>query len=264
MNKLFDTELCSPYEITERSLTYPSISRKFPSTGLDPYQVFNFLWSQGLDTEVLVLANMNIHEYDKPSKQSLQAAYLFIRAFIRANIPIITALSLKREDEESLDYHAAVISGFTEGNTDAVSKLYFHDDQIGPFCGTEWTHNTNRLSNEWVSRGWDSLNMNILIAPIYHKLRLPILEAIGHFNKMKSIAVERGIQADLLIYNSNDYKAELLEQDIVDKPRVLMSNLPRFIIVERFFTEHRLFKDVLLDGTHPFPSIIEPVVEYNQ
>jgi hypothetical protein len=53
LNSLFGTAIHSLAEITEKSITYPSLDRNFPSSGLSIYQIKNFCSVENLNEEKL-------------------------------------------------------------------------------------------------------------------------------------------------------------------------------------------------------------------
>jgi hypothetical protein len=145
---LFSTPHLSPIEITNRAIKAIEENKSFPSSGLTSKQMFAFFRSIELDCEYINIKYMKeIITEDKFSKTAKdkyreklnKIAPDTIKAFMHAKIPIIATLIIRKNNNNRIeleDYHTVIISGYKHDIKGKVTKLYIHDDQIGPYCRT--------------------------------------------------------------------------------------------------------------------------------
>lgn len=115
----FDIPRYSPAEITELATSFPSISRKFPSSGLNLEQMVNCVRLVGLDVETIEASDGG----------TIPTA---VTSYINAGFPLIAVLALTGKASPVLR-HAVVISGYRCDRNGNLKELYVHDDQIGPY-----------------------------------------------------------------------------------------------------------------------------------
>jgi len=232
----FGTYPLSPVEITETATEFPSTFRMFPQTGLTLGQMINCIRSMDLDVEAIIAADSDV-------------VTTAVKAYAYAGIPLIGTLRLKKENIEA--YHAVVIVGYQYDKNGNVTELYVHDDQIGPYSRVIPCDNDFRVwENEWKYRGYETIELEELLIPIYHKIRLPFWHIYQHYN-YKRQEIENYGTVDLYLTTIQKYKSSLLEKQIKEKAKILKMNFPRFIWIERTFEKDKRkpIQDDIFDGT---------------
>jgi hypothetical protein len=175
-----------------------------------------------------------------------------VKAYTFARIPVIGTLKLSTQESE--DYHAVVIDGYQSDNYGNVTELYVHDDQIGPYSRVQPGSSLTCWKNEWDTLGY-KVELEELLVPIYHKIRLPFSYIYDHYSSKKNEVAQSGYGLDLYLTTVQDYKNFLIGKQLKDKVEVLKNNLPRFLWIERLFEigKREPMIDYILDGTaiHP-------------
>jgi hypothetical protein len=234
----------SPAEITEIATTFPSQFRMFPQGGLTIGQMISCIRTTGLDVEII----------NQPTNQIITTA---VKAYTYAGIPIIANLiltSFTLNGRPQNDYHAVVIVGYQCDENGTITELYVHDDNIGPF------KRVKPESNDFVSWGnldngneyldVEEIKVSRFLIPIYHKVRLSFLSIYPEFVFRKSQIDCSKYCLDLLLTTVQKYKKDLAEQNIEQKTKMLTTNMPRFLWIERTKTKDgRRVQDDLFDGT---------------
>lgn len=235
LSKLFGTQISSPYEVTERSVSFPSLYRRFPSSGLNIYQMKNYFDSVGLETEYIV---------PKFFKYNSAVVSDVVKAYIGMGVPVIATLSLKKEGQSSNDHHAVVISGYRHNNG-KITELYVHDDQIGPYSRVMPVETFDRWENEWIrSYGYSEITVEELLIPLYPKVRLAFDQVypaymdanykVALFNKsIGQNDPKCGMVAELLLRDVKKYKEYLAKKTFKNKIEVLSKPLPRYLWIIR-------------------------------
>ncbi|MCW4021717.1 MAG: hypothetical protein ACOWW1_01085 [archaeon] len=260
---LFDFPNQHPSKITELSNELVSEARVFPQDGLNLDQMLKCIKLLGLDVEV-------IRALDSDTVTSA------VKAYTNAGIPLIAALKLTKkpeviEEEKTKDdheHHAAVIVGYQTDGNGKLTKLYVHDDQVGPYSKVEAKSNDDfrEWKNEWVMEPTDysKLELEKIIVPICPKIRLPWLTIYDGYEEICG-NLDQNEKVDLYLYTVQKYKNELLQRDIKEKTKQLKRFLPRFIWVERFSDKitgsPRM--DYLFDGTEVYSVVnqnLTPVI----
>lgn len=239
LSDIFEIKRDSPAEITEIATSLP-FSRKFPSSGLTFEQMINYIQSLGLDTEV-------IRQIDE---KIISTA---IKAYINADFPLIADLKLKKNGED-YELHAAIISGYRCDKKGNIKELYVHDDQIGPYSRVKPLNNGFKYwDNEWKDYGYNSIEVEKLLIPIYSKIRMT-------FSRIyRFVEMEKGVldTSNLYLYSVRKYKEFLLGKSVMDKLEKLTMSLPRFLWVLRLFEDSSIdspLLDIVFDGTSVFPK----------
>jgi len=237
LRDFFDIPDMSLFEITEIANKYPtSEGRMFPSKGLSPVQMCSFLHEIGLEVE---LADM--------SDGGMSGEYFetIVKAFISANVPIVAGLTLIGNNRE--DHHAVVISGYQSKTDGHLSKIYVHDDQIGPYASVKskdmfktWEYKEN---DAW-SRTYNSVRLDFVMVPLYHKIRLPfsIVLRVGDILSKK---LEK--QISIRLANSNRYKKELRVCSLSDLSD-LERPMPKYIWIYSLEAQDKC-ADIIFDAT---------------
>jgi hypothetical protein len=235
----------SPAEITEIATAFPSQFRMFPQGGLTIGQMINCIRTTGLDVEIV----------NQPTNEIITTA---VKAYTYAGIPIIANLVLTSypflEGRPQLDYHAVVIVGYQCDANGKITELYVHDDNIGPFKRVKpvsddfafWSNSDNGSTYIDV----EEIKLSRFLIPIYHKVRLSFISIYPEFAFRKSEIDSSKYNLDLLLITVQKYKKELSDQKINNKAKILTTNMPRFLWIERTTTKDgRRVQDDIFDGT---------------
>lgn len=283
LKPLFESPIHSLAEITEKSTTYPSIDRNFPSSGLSVYQIKNYFNTIGLETEWL---DMEPHILKERLGSNHTVVPTLVKAYIDFGLPIIACLKLIKQKKkpnrgiESFDQHAVVISGYRHCNG-TIKELYVHDDRIGAYSKV-LPVNSNNLFLEWkcnwlnkeYSNGkkYAGVRLEWIIIPIYPKLRLRFIDMyvifMDHLEKAQKEEVEesrrdpqKSFSHELILQDINKYKSFLLHCKFPNKKKILMRRFPRFIWIMRDSINNHVANDQIFDATcnyqtgEPFENI---------
>jgi hypothetical protein len=274
--KIFQHGIPSPVEITKAAtINLPYPDRYFPNRGLTSEQIAHAVRSQGLEPFLI----------DAKSYITLKSA---IYSYLTAKIPLILGVSLFEIKNGSTRYigkHAVTVTGYSLGesvpidyfNTNfyltasKIDKLYVHDDQVGPFArmifdGINVVLNNSpnaSLTTSWYDKDHETGNVravpDILITPLYHKIRIPfnrLLIIAQTFNRIyNNIAVRFGfsfLEWDIHLVQVSDYKEEILNNHFLSKEQkyeYLTTALPKFLWRLTCLTSPDEKIDFLFDGT---------------
>ena len=277
----------APSEITDMAFSSGALvdSKKFPNEGLTTYQIINSFRDLGYE----VYPYKDLYHYDEDFLSGL------IKAFVRYGIPMVALLSLI-DKTGRLDGHAVIISGYKcDEKTGAISHLYVHDDQIGPYSKVEFFDSETYLKakedlknnyhykienplclwrNEWTSRnGMKYIILDQLLIPLYPKIRMSYARIAKFVRILRAEDfVTENSQVDCFLADNNSYKKSIVEDLIPtfqyreDGIKILRSQLPRFFWVVRFMAPHELCFDQLFDATKsdPHSRPIHEIFLYNE
>lgn len=263
INELFGTQEFSPIEITSRATEFIESGRNFPSTGLTIKQMVNFFKGIGLDYDTInidyLVKILNDDNYSE-NKKNLIEEYLkdvipdAVKAISRTGIPIVASISLIKKDHnliEDHEHHAVVICGFRQNENGQITKLYVHDDQIGPYCRVKDASPKGKFlkwQNEWVTReGYSEVTLDKLLIPIYPKIRITFDIIYSYCRKLRKD--NPGLNFDLYLTTVQDYKKMLLRLPFRDKVSKLKESMPRFIWVISAYKGESLVREWLIDAT---------------
>jgi hypothetical protein len=241
---LFQHYIPTPVEITKAAVKYfPFSNRNFPNKGLSEEQMAQAIRDVGLEPYLVSASDPDIIK-----------ATTF--AYQKAGIPLI--LGFKFEEEDIFNgKHAVTITGYKlDGEKKALSgssfhlyssrmsKLYAHDDQIGPFARMVFVDGENKFNTSWPDEDNTIGNIHalplILLIPLYNKLRIPfelILKIISKFDEILDIVNSRinfridEIEWEIFLSKSNQVKTEIFNSDLDkdEKLRFLKKSLPRYV-----------------------------------
>ena len=187
--EMFHHKLLSPVEITQvATIKMPLGQRVFPNHGLTIEQMVRAVNAVGLDPHVVTIdsyINLKSHIY----------------AYAIAGIPAILVLNLfKIIGGESIGLHAVTVTGyslpdeisksFKENGLNLVAekmtKLYVHDDQVGPYARMEFIDESPsdmgwHLSTSFRASGDADVyaEPTSIIFPLHNKIRLPLTTPTG-------------------------------------------------------------------------------------
>jgi hypothetical protein len=258
LKEFFGISTSSPFEVTERSVSFPAEHRNFPSSGLNILQIKNYFNVLGLETEIINIGELTKYNVSLANAIIVDAVKAFINTGI--GLPIITTLKMKNENGSEA-FHAVVISGYRHQN-DIIKELYIHDDQIGPYSKVEFDGDAIHWKNEWVKDyGYKEVVVQKLIVPVYPKIRLsfgPIYDVLLKHREMIK-GKNKKLHADLYLMQVNEYKKFLLYCSIKDKDKILIEPLPRFLWIIRTHLFGIPILDFIYDGTLVFPTKIKNI-----
>jgi hypothetical protein len=219
LNNLFESPIHSLAQITEKSTTFPSMDRNFPSSGLSLSQIKNYFNSIGLETEYI---DMEPHRLKERLGSKHTIVPTLVKAYVNFGLPVIACLKLlKTSDIENCDQHAVVISGYRHKG-DEVTELYVHDDRIGPYCRILPINSKNLFlswKSKWLEKeytkgkNYKEVILESVIIPIYPKLRLRFVDMyviyIDHLEKSKITELRNDrdhFSHKLILESINEYK----------------------------------------------------------
>lgn len=282
--KYFQHALLSPIEITRLATqNNPSETRTLPNEeGLNALQMARAIKSVGLEPYYVKIPNLFFLKE-------------IVYAYLRSGIPAIFGVQLWNCASQPCQFtglHAVTVSGYRLADTASsslgfttraskISKIYVHDDQVGPFARMEFDGRvivlpndaatgleTETLSTSFISSGGDAGSTRavpkLLLIPLYHKIRIPYiavrqivlwLDNMIKWAELKSPGFPLQIgEWDIYLTTINEMKTELLSDRGNRLPgeyraKLLCESLPRFLwrVCARQ-NEKRLF-DLLFDAT---------------
>lgn len=180
--KRFQHAIPSPVEITQAATDHvpddllATGARTLPNAGLTATQM----------AFAIRAATLEPHVVGTPDPYILSST---LYAYLRCGIPSILLFQLHditETDQHRLGGHAVAVTGFSLGRgttqphpmtglqlrSSRIDKLYAHDDQIGPFA--RMTFNASgALDTSWGGQGRVEGRPDIVLIPLYHKIRIP-------------------------------------------------------------------------------------------
>lgn len=178
---------------------------------------------------------------------------IVLKAFLRAGIPIIAGISLNRAGKKPA-FHAVVISGYALKD-DGFTEVYVHDDQVGPYASV--ISSDGFFTWKYKRGGWseyDSITLDTLTVPLYHKIRLPFFEiwmASKYLSRDESIK-----RHDLNFYDVSHYRNRLLGLNFPGKTDLLIKPMPHYLWVFEATYLDGTVEEVVLDATAPYPQVV--------
>lgn len=273
--KLFHHFIPSPVEITKSaSVSIPSLDtpmdvRTLPNHGLTATQMAYAVKHIGLEPFIVGAKN----------KYILNST---IYAYAQCKIPTILGISLQNINLQSngtsgppisMGRHAVAVTGFSLGlpkpepehssglllRASRIDKLYVHDDQIGPFA--KMSHLASSLSTSWGGSGHVEAIPELMILPLYHKIRIPfslIHDTVLSFDKILEVLrqavsspVER-FEWDIYLTTVNTFKEDIFEnlQGRTDfAEQILTSSMPKYMWRATVYSGDEPQVDFLFDAT---------------
>ncbi|WP_053978171.1 hypothetical protein [Mangrovimonas xylaniphaga] len=255
---LFQHSLPSPVEITNWATKYfPFANRHFPNKGLTGEQMAIAIREVGLEPFLY-----NVRDYDR-----LKASTY---AYLKGGIPVVLGFDLWDLSDDvprQRGKHAVTITGYSVGGdvtnsydvveelqltSSRIDKLYVHDDQIGPFARMVFGGSkimTRRgeclgLDTSWLDGNNHEDNIkatpDILIIPLYHKIRIPfetVLASVNLFNSLFILVAEKVpnfnlFEWDIYLSDIRDFKNDILSDDKLcpdEKEFILTAKYPKYL-----------------------------------
>jgi hypothetical protein len=255
---IFQHSLPSPVEITKWATKYfPFANRHFPNKGLTGEQMSIAIREVGLEPYL----------YDVTTYDRVKAtAY----AYLKGGIPLVLGFQLwntENVNAEPFGGHAVTITGYSVDDdasttfdeipnltltSSRISKFYVHDDQIGPFAKMDFCNNkiiyNGRLypciETSWFDSKRKTGNIkgtpDILIIPLYHKIRIPfesVLISVNMFNSIIQPFVAilpnfKLFEWDIFLSEVSDFKESIFPLKGMDyeiKKSILVKRLPKYV-----------------------------------
>lgn len=259
--ELFHHPIPSPSAITKQAFqNAPIDTRSIPNGehGLNPLGMAAAIRSVGLE----------------PLKLAADNEFIFrasIYAFLRCNIPVVLGVSLVDYCDPSNPVvrgrHAVAVTGYSIPGASSlvasgfgmaikslcIDKIYVHDDQIGPFSRMELDSQQAiyqgeryfSLTTTWRSQDGSSGKVKafpeILVVPLYHKIRIPFMKVFVLMNRLgtflEQIRSNSGVYAsqfewDLYLTTVKELKTNCLvgrklKGDALES--ILLSPLPKYL-----------------------------------
>ena len=276
---LFQHRILSPVEITKSATKhFPLEERPFPNKGLNLEQMMHAVQELGMEP---FLVNLENNEFILKN---------YVYSYLTYGIPIILVIDLYNIDTEIEDNwegsHAVVITGYrSESKAEAVSptdnlrlvasnmsRIYVHDDQIGPFAKMKTNAEKIKIINS-ESKRIDAITLEtewrfravpkIILIPLYPKIRIPlenILKIIEIFDSIICNAIDNvedamlyvdKLEWDIFLTSVNKFKKEILQKsgEIGNFKDILKKNMPRFIWRAKALSQEKPVMDLLFDAT---------------
>lgn len=279
----FQHQLLSPYEITRAAThLFPVESRAIPN--------------HGLSTQMMALAirNVGLEPYlIKVSEDFLLQTAIY--SYLHAGIPLLLGVELIKGNAttgyRSIGRHAIAVSGYNlEGATKPITssglvlrssridKIYAHDDQLGPFARLDLqsapiSYGNNRggtlsatmsLSTSWPAKPGDEVRAvpDILLVPLYHKIRIPSEWAIERVTEINEFLVSLSnavhtlglhtLEWDVYLSTVNEAREQLRQTHGLDAKRLFAATthpMPRFLWLATAFRQGKRLMEVYFDAT---------------
>ncbi|MCU7520735.1 MAG: hypothetical protein HF312_11020 [Ignavibacteria bacterium] len=226
-----------------------AVSPKFPNVGLSTYQIVDVFYKLGYE-----VMNYNVKQLNDKKIQYLLIGYL------SQGYPLIATLYIYEEGKEEPEGHAVAITGYCyDKKNDAITKLYVHDDQIGPYSCVEFSEgNFLDWTNEWITeRGCKKVKLQGFIIPLYHKIRLSFTSLYTQVIEDIEDACRKEDPYLIIkpyLINSSLYKKSLIDDlvpiiGISKIESILFAELPKYIWVVRVGKGEFPFRDYIIDAT---------------
>ncbi len=254
---LFQHAITSPVEITKNATEHVrDATREFPNYGLYPVQMADAIRAAGLTPELIGVAEAD----------TLRAT---VYGYLKAGIPILLNAALYDTSETDPDTggpvlvggHAVAVTGFRMGlakprphpdtgtllTSSKISKLYVHDDGVGPFArltfGTPPITFTNQLLKDvgvlkdvslTMGSSWPGMDgmhpengeigpvrfaPDALIVPLYHKIRVrfdtilgEVLSADRVIERIRTVVpniISQRLEWEIFLATEGDMKSDI-------------------------------------------------------
>jgi hypothetical protein len=278
----FQTALPSPYHITAtaRNLFYRQ-GRTFPSTGLDLTQIGEAIQAVGLVAELRTYRQPDEWgaapgaEVAVQMQEQLLGAKGFIYAYLRLGLPVLLFLLLDGREDQG---HLITVTGYRMAATsilptkdlslasDALDRLYAHDDQMGPFARYSFTEEGQLLTPWPAGDGWETAerweshrvaSLYSVFVPLAADIRITyeqVFRQVGLFEQLFTDTIQErtDIVWDIYLDYSNHYKDELRRlRPVEGEPlrRILVSSLPKYVWVARASLQKEPILELVFDAT---------------
>lgn len=268
--KRFQHAIPSPVEITQAATDHvpddllATGARTLPNAGLTATQMAFAIRAATL--EPLVVGT--------PDPYILSST---LYAYLRCGIPSILLFQLfdvTETEQRRLGGHAVAVTGFSLGHSmqphpmtglqlrsSRIDKIYAHDDQIGPFARMTFNA-TGALDTSWGGRGRVEGRPDLVLIPLYHKIRIPfevIHDAILHLDNILAwmrTTLDSQLQRpewDIYLTTVSQYKKDihthyrsLLGTELED---YLTESLPKYLWRVTALHDQEAVMDIVFDAT---------------
>lgn len=269
---LFQHHIPSPAEITKAAASSQRlVNRTLPAgDGLTAEQMADAIRSVSLEPLYI-------------NAKNLELLLISASAYLRAKIPCLLMGAIFEcipgTPERRLGHHAIALGGFgvpkgppvsydaTLFSAPSTTRIYAHDDQVGPFSRLQ-IDRTQRypLLTSWIDRNKNRGNVffepEILLVPLYHKIRVPITSVISTIAALdrwletarnaKVLSLADQIEWDIVLSENSDFKSDVYRDTTIIsgfRKAILEDDLPRYLWrVSAMSGGQRLF-DLLFDAT---------------
>lgn len=253
--RLFQHSIPSPAEITKASAaSQRPANRTLPAfNGLSAAQMADGIRSVGLEPSYVGVANLDL---------LLVGATAYLRAGIPALLLGEIIEAIPGSPQLSRGHHAIALAGFslpkgparaftgTNGtlfSATSIIRLYAHDDQVGPFSRiVVHAGAAHPLLTSWPdknkTRGHVYFRPEILLVPLYHKIRVPVQSIISIVVSLDEwleparlagiIQLKQRIEWDVGLIEIAQLKAFIHgDKDIIPdfRARALRDDMPRYL-----------------------------------
>lgn len=256
MNNWYSIPIRSLAEITELSrlqTPYAYPTPLYPSAGLTPAEITTYVEKLSLHFHIIGVekifkyaqretnGNVNLEIVDELIED-------IIKAYINAGFPIICALKLSNQNDDGGEGHAVLLSGYKTNRDDKIIELYLHDDQIGPYCRTEfngckisWKNNWNDFCNI------DNILLTKFIIPVDPLVKLNFLQFLAPYYLNWKV---NSYKAELKLYHISNYKKLIFSKKFKRKTKILSKNMPRYVWVVHLYENDtkNISRDAIFDA----------------
>ena len=277
-SRVFDHHIPSPVKITKAALQrFPMAERGLPSSGLTDIQMANGIRSVGLDP---IPFNVDPRKTVEATATIQDITY----AYLKCGIPALLGVRLAGLPDDP--GHAVAVTGFSLGlpnptprgktsfllRSSRIDKIYAHDDGIGPFARMALQKRTLGgagvvvLTTNWRDEQGNSGRVfalpEIILVPVYHKIRIPYnsaLESVISFDAWIQELAKKGFQLfgerlewDIYLTTVNDIKTEIESSQLIGgryKKALLLEPMPRFMWRATALVQRQPVVDLLFDAT---------------
>jgi hypothetical protein len=272
--------------ITEQANRSAPEGRIFPAAGgLSRQQMIGAVIASGYSPDVI-----------KPARGESSLFLLAIMTYVRSGIPVVMQLCTEGAEEG----HAVTVVGFrvsdatepaedlvesTDGpfflRSKGISKLYVHDDRLGPYARMRWQKDDGEPTVTFVPYGesFPALErpsiVSCAIAPLYPKIRMSALDVLLLAGRLLPVARQivgpeerEAVYIEPAFRLAGDYVEEILRLTI-SRARVACLtgtlSLSRYVAVIRFMCGEEWLLDVVCDATdiyhdvHPLGHVLAVV-----
>jgi hypothetical protein len=281
--KLFHHPILSPIEITKIATSDSFFRNRFiPSEGLTIEQMAHAIREIGLES-------FPINANDEYILQSTIYAYMKFGMPIALAIYLVDASGATHQFFPNGGGHAVAVTGFRiDANRPAIpiggsgflskaskiSKLYVHDDQVGPFAKMEFDgakvvdkgEQLNSLATNWTNFKGENAGVravpDTLLIPLYHKIRIPFevvhkiiidFDAIVEVYRQQNVlSVPQRIEWDIYLSSITSLKSDISKCDTIDpqhKIHLLTENMPKYLWRAAAYSTNNLLFELVFDAT---------------
>ncbi len=293
---LFNHQVPTPSKITQIATNFnASFDRILPSSGLTHEQMAQAIKDIGLECDGLEIRNSFL-------LTSLVSAYLKARIPLVLTVYLVYKKidSDKNEywDYDRNKKHAVAITGYRKEelgqncqsvwgfscDSYRITKIYVHDDQVGPYARMEIVNNpvqcveklkndekrtqnfsfylSTSLLNDDGERGKIIAIPNIILAPLYHKIRINLTtiqqtikdidDLIKHFSLASEFPLKNDLIYKIYLTHLSDFKKDIRQETRIGnirKKEILFQRMPKYLWRCDAYYENQQFFSIIFDAT---------------